>query len=159
MRKPFRQKNYKKSWKRLKILKRNLKKKRVIDRSFSDQLQKEAPSFCILPPKPPHVIGCRAHEVDEIIAQKLGELKKSSDNGLRYLYISGNPGSGKSQLAGLVAKRFWPSQRKAQCFFICDDVKCCNAKFTTRVIRFICSPGEMPRRFSYKNSRFRGWWH
>ena len=92
---------------KVKDLKKELKEKEGHRQVLADQLQKEAPSFCILPPKPPHVIGCRAHEVDEIIAQKLGELKKSSDNGLRYLYISGNPGSGKSQLAGLVAKRFY----------------------------------------------------
>ena len=86
-------------------LKQELTEKEDQRQVLADQLQKEAPSFCILPPKPLHVIGCRAHEVHEI-DQKMRELKESSDE-LSYLYISGNPGSGKSQLAGLVAKRFY----------------------------------------------------
>ena len=73
---------------------------------LEDQLQNEAPSFCVLPPKPSHEIGGREREVAKIV-QQLRELNESSDNRLSYLYISGNPGSGKSQLAGLVAERFF----------------------------------------------------
>ena len=73
---------------------------------LADQLQKEAPSFCILPPKPTHEIESRENEVAQI-AHQLRELKKANENRLSYLYISGNPGSGKSQLAGLVAERFF----------------------------------------------------
>ncbi|CAH3168692.1 unnamed protein product [Porites evermanni] len=71
---------------------------------LEDQLQKEMPSFCILPPKPTHEIESRESEVTQI-AHQLRELKKANENRLSYLYISGNPGSGKSQLAGLVAKQ------------------------------------------------------
>ncbi|CAH3177319.1 unnamed protein product, partial [Porites lobata] len=73
---------------------------------LEDQLQNEAPSFCVLSPKPSHEIGGREREVAKIV-QQLRELNDSSDNRLSYLYISGNPGSGKSQLAGLVAERFF----------------------------------------------------
>ncbi|CAH3019900.1 unnamed protein product [Porites evermanni] len=73
---------------------------------LEDQLQNEAPSFCVLPPKPSHEIGGRESEVAKIV-QQLRELNESSGNRLSYLYISGNPGSGKSQLAGLVAERFF----------------------------------------------------
>ena len=88
-----------------KILKKvdNLKKEVQV---LEDQLQKETPSFCILPPKPSHDIGGRDREVSQT-AQELRELKESNDSQLSFLYISGNPGSGKSQLAGLVAKRFF----------------------------------------------------
>ena len=88
-----------------KILKNvdNLKKEVQV---LEDQLQKETPSFCILPPKPSHDIGGRDREVSKTV-QELRELKESNDNRLSFLYISGNPGSGKSQLAGLVAKRFF----------------------------------------------------
>ena len=78
---------------------------------LEDQLQREAPSFCILPPKPSHDIEGRDREVAKI-EQQLKELKESSDNRLSYLYISGNPGSGKSQLAGLVAKKFFHEARE-----------------------------------------------
>ena len=88
-----------------KILKKvdNLKKEVQV---LEDQLQKETPSFCILPPKPSHDIAGRDRDVSKT-AQELRELKESNNNRLSFLYISGNPGSGKSQLAGLVAKRFF----------------------------------------------------
>ena len=70
------------------------------------QLRKEISSFCVLPPKPSHEVADRDCEVAEI-AKQLKELKKANENRLSYLYISGNRGSGKSQLAGLVAKRFF----------------------------------------------------
>ena len=78
---------------------------------LADQLHKEVPLFCILPPKPAHDIGSRDREVAKI-AQQLKELKKANYNRLSYSYISGNPGSGKSQLAGLVAQRFFHDQVK-----------------------------------------------
>ena len=70
------------------------------------QLHKEISSFCVLPPKPSHEVEDRDCEVAEI-AKQLKTLKEANENRLSYLYISGNPGSGKSQLAGLVAKRFF----------------------------------------------------
>ena len=69
------------------------------------QLHKEISSFCVLPPKPSHEVADRDCEVAEI-AKQLKKLKKANENRLSYLYISGNPGSGKSQLAGLIAKRY-----------------------------------------------------
>ena len=90
---------------------KNLQEKENQRQVLADQLQKEVPSFCILPPKPAHDIGSRDREVAKI-AQQLKELKKANYNRLSYSYISGNPGSGKSQLAGLVAQRFFHEQVK-----------------------------------------------
>ena len=73
---------------------------------LEDQLRNEVSSFCILPPKPSHDVAGRDNEVTKI-TQQLKELKEGNKSRLSYLYISGNPGSGKSQLAGLVAKRFF----------------------------------------------------
>ena len=87
-------------------LKQDVQEKESQRQVLEDQLQNEAPSFCVLPPKPSHEIGGRESEVAKIV-QQLRELNESSDNRLSYLYISGNPGSGKSQLAGLVAQRFF----------------------------------------------------
>ena len=87
-------------------LKQEVQEKETQRQVLEDQLQNEAPSFCVLPPKPSHEIGGRESEVAKIV-QQLRELNESSDNRLSYLYISGNPGSGKSQLAGLVAERFF----------------------------------------------------
>ena len=91
--------------------KKDLQEKENQRQVLADQLQKEVPSFCILPPKPAHDIGSRDREVAKI-AQQLKELKKANYNRLSYSYISGNPGSGKSQLAGLVAQRFFHEQVK-----------------------------------------------
>ena len=87
-------------------LKQEVQEKESQRQVLEDQLQNEAPSFCVLPPKPSHEIGGREIEVAKIV-QQLRELNESSDNRMSYLYISGNPGSGKSQLASLVAERFF----------------------------------------------------
>ena len=71
-----------------------------------DQLLNEVSPFCILPSKPSHDVACRDNDVARI-TQQLKELKEANKSRLSYLYISGNPGSGKSQLAGLIAKRFF----------------------------------------------------
>ena len=95
--------------KRVDDLKQEVQEKEDERQVLEDQLQKETPSFCILPPKPSHDIDGREREVSEI-AQQLRELKGSSDNNLSCLYISGNPRSGKSQLAGLAAKRYFDNK-------------------------------------------------
>ena len=87
-------------------LKQELRQEKQQRKVLEDQLEKEISPFCILPPKPSHDVTGRNREVIEI-TERLKELKEANKNELSYLYISGNPGSGKSQLAGLVAKRFF----------------------------------------------------
>ncbi|KAL9967486.1 hypothetical protein ACROYT_G025715, partial [Oculina patagonica] len=86
------------------------KEKQVLE----DQLQNDMSPFCILPPKPSHNIAGRSNEV-AYITKHLKKLKQANENKLSYLYISGNPGSGKSQLAGLVAKRFFDDIQEDSC--------------------------------------------
>ena len=95
-------------------LKQEVQEKESQRQVLEVQLQNKAPSFCVLPPKPSHEIGGRESEVAKIV-QQLRELNESSDNRLSYLYISGNPGSGKSQLAGLVAERFFDDLKERPC--------------------------------------------
>ena len=47
------------------------------------------------------------------IAQELKQLRETNERRLSYLYISGNSGSGKSQLAGLVAEQIFKESRDA----------------------------------------------
>ena len=83
-------------------------RKRLVSRGHSlDKL----PSFCILPPKPSHDIAGRDCEVAEIL-QQLKDLKSANESRLSFLYMSGNTGSGKSQLASLVAQRFFDEDKK-----------------------------------------------
>ena len=79
---------------------------------LEDQLQSETTPFCILPPKPSHDIAARNDEVANI-TQELKQLKETNESRLSYLYISGNPGSGKSQLAGLVAEEIFKDSTDA----------------------------------------------
>ena len=81
---------------------------------LEDQLRNEFSPFCILPPKPSHDVAGRDDEVTKI-TQQLKELKEGNKSRLSCLYISGNPGSGKSQLAGLVAKRFFEEVADTSC--------------------------------------------
>ncbi|XP_044175406.1 uncharacterized protein LOC122958552 [Acropora millepora] len=79
---------------------------------LEDQLQSETTPFCILPPKPSHDIAARNGEVANI-TQVLKQLKETNESRLSYFYISGNPGSGKSQLAGLVAEQIFKQSTDA----------------------------------------------
>ena len=81
---------------------------------LEDQLSCNISPFCVLPPKPSHDVAGRDREVAEI-TQQLKELKRANESNVSYLYISGNPGSGKSQLAGLVAKRFFNEVKDLPC--------------------------------------------
>ena len=75
---------------------------------LEDQLQKEAPSFCLLPPAPSHNIIQRDSEVSDS-KQLLHEMKEANDAYLSALYLSGNLGSGKSQLARQVGIKWYNS--------------------------------------------------
>ena len=87
-------------------LKQELQEKERERQVLEDQLNNDISPFCVLPPKPSHDVTSRDREVAEIM-QQLRELKTANKDRLSYLYISENPGSGKSQLAGLVAERFY----------------------------------------------------
>ena len=100
--------------KKLQEKKKELQEKEEERQVLEDQLHNETFSFCILPPKPSHDIASRDSEVVEII-QQLKQLKNNNENKLSYLYISGNPGSGKSQLAGLVAEHFFKEGKEIPC--------------------------------------------
>ena len=81
----------------------NIEKQRKL---LEEQLHRNVEPFCVLPPRPPHLIASRGREVAKI-TQKLQNLKKADPDSLSYCYVSGNPGSGKSQLAGLVVENFY----------------------------------------------------
>ena len=86
----------------------NTEEKRKV---LEEQLHRNVEPFCVLPPRPPHLIASRGSEVSKI-TQKLQNLKKADPNSLSYCYVSGNPGSGKSQLAGLVVENFYKNVMK-----------------------------------------------
>ena len=94
---------------------KELQQKEQQRKTLEEQLNSEASSFCILPPKPSHDVANRDSDVCKIIEQ-LKALKKST--GLSYLYLSGNPGSGKSQMASLAAERFFCEESISTASFV-----------------------------------------
>nr|XP_058952731.1 uncharacterized protein LOC131780124 [Pocillopora verrucosa] len=92
---------------------KELQQKEEQRQTLEEQLNSEASSFCILPPKPSHDVANRDSDVSKIIEQ-LKALKNST--GLSYLYLSGNPGSGKSQIASLVANNFFDEVKGSTSF-------------------------------------------
>jgi len=59
-----------------------------------------------LPTKPSHAIQQRLREVT-MIPKQMEELKKSNDGEITTIYLSGNPGCGKSQIARMVGEAFY----------------------------------------------------
>ena len=95
-------------------LRQELQEKEEQRQALEDQLHRDTSSFCILPPKPSHDVASRDSEVAKIM-QQLKQLKSINENKLSSLYISGNPGCGKSQLAGLVAELFFDEVKEIPC--------------------------------------------
>ena len=62
-------------------------------------------SFRILPVRPIHLVANRSRTVSARL-EELRNLSIRNNRSLTYLYISGNPGSGKSQLARLVGQKY-----------------------------------------------------
>ncbi|XP_028408184.1 uncharacterized protein LOC114530767 [Dendronephthya gigantea] len=60
-------------------------------------------SFQVLPPKPTHEVVHRSELIHDIKSD-LEKLHQDNENKLTYFFISGNPGSGKSQLARQVCE-------------------------------------------------------
>jgi tetratricopeptide (TPR) repeat protein/predicted PolB exonuclease-like 3'-5' exonuclease len=61
--------------------------------------------FQVLPTRPIHLVANRSQTVNSIL-EELHNLSIRNKRSLTYLYLSGNPGSGKSQLARLVGQRY-----------------------------------------------------
>ena len=70
-------------------------------------------SFKVLPSHPTHEVIYRTATASAII-DDLENLKKKNNEELTFFYISGNPGSGKSQLASQIGKSLYEEKMKKQ---------------------------------------------
>ena len=73
---------------------------------LEEEIQGKPKSFVVLPPKPSHKVIERKAEVENIM-QMFSDLQKNNEAGsIVTVYVSGNPGCGKSQTARQVGKMF-----------------------------------------------------
>ena len=77
-------------------------------RVLEEELQATPESFKCLPPKPSHEVNERKSKVDEIMQMfKRENLEKNDDGSIVTVYLHGNPGCGKSQIAREMGRKFY----------------------------------------------------
>ena len=79
------------------------------NKSLTQEISVKLQSFCILASHPPHVIIRRSHDIERI-TKKMEELYSGSSGAVSTVYLSGNPGCGKSQLAREIGQQFFSEQ-------------------------------------------------
>ena len=77
--------------------------------SLTQEISVELQPFCILASRPPHDIIIRSHDIERI-TNKMEELNNGSSGAVSTVYLSGNPGCGKSQLAREIGQQFFSEQ-------------------------------------------------
>ena len=83
-------------------------------RVLEDEIQGKPKSFNVLPPQPSHKVVERKMEVEDIM-EKFTDLQNGNeDASIVTVYLSGNPGCGKSQIAREVGERFF-EREDAKC--------------------------------------------
>ena len=73
---------------------------------LTQEINSKVESFCNLTFKPSHQIISRSNDVIRIMA-KMQELDDGSNGAVSTIYLSGNPGCGKTQLARQIGKEFF----------------------------------------------------
>ena len=79
------------------------------NKSLTQEISAKLQSFCILASRPPHVVIRRSHDIERI-TKKMEELYNGSSGAVSTVYLSGNPGCGKSQLAREIGQQFFSKQ-------------------------------------------------
>ena len=77
--------------------------------SLTQEISVELQPFYILASCPPHDTIRRSHDIERI-TNEMQELYKSSSGAVSTVYLSGNPGCGKSQLAREIGQQFFSEQ-------------------------------------------------
>ena len=74
--------------------------------SLLEEMNAAVEPFCLLSFKPPHEIIRRSRDIEKIM-EKMQELCKGSNGTVSTIYLSGVPGSGKTQLARQLGENFY----------------------------------------------------
>ncbi|XP_020907621.1 uncharacterized protein LOC110245670, partial [Exaiptasia diaphana] len=91
----------------------------AIKKELDDEKKRNAEPipFCVLPPKSFHDQITREHEVQDI-SKKMKELSNRKMGETTTVYLSGNPGCGKSVLAGQIGDQYFDSDDTKQPAFV-----------------------------------------
>ena len=87
-------------------LEKRLKEEQERSRVLEEELNAETKSCCVLPSKPSHETISRPNEVRQVM-EKMKTLREKNKNQVTTIYLSGNPGCGKSQMAREIGERFY----------------------------------------------------
>lgn len=97
-------------------------------RVLEDEIQGKPKSFSVLPLQPSHEVVERKMEVEDIM-QKFTDLQNTNeDASIVTVYVSGNPGCGKSQIAREVGKQFFEREAAKGDHDSCTLVMTLNAE-------------------------------
>ena len=76
------------------------------NKTLTHEINSKLEPFCILASKPPHELIRRSSDIKRI-SNKMQELRRGSRGAVSTIYLSGNPGCGKSQLARQLGCEFF----------------------------------------------------
>ncbi|CAH3174978.1 unnamed protein product, partial [Porites lobata] len=79
------------------------------NKALTQEINAKLQPFCFLTSRPPHDIIRRSHDIERI-TNKMEELYSGANGSVSTVYLSGNPGCGKSQLAREIGKQFFPKR-------------------------------------------------
>ncbi|XP_078345549.1 uncharacterized protein LOC144631051 [Oculina patagonica] len=79
---------------------------------LTQEINSKVDSFCSLTFKPSHEIIRRSNDVTRILT-KMQELQDGSNGAVSTIYLSGNPGCGKSQIARQIGEEFFRKRSRA----------------------------------------------
>lgn len=75
-------------------------------KALTEEIESKVKPFCILPCEPAHEVIRRSNDITRL-KKKMKDLEDGSHQVVSTIYISGTPGSGKSQLARQVRQEFF----------------------------------------------------
>ena len=76
------------------------------NKALTKEMTAKLQPFCFLASTPPHDIIRRSHDIERI-TEIMKELSSGSNGGVSTVYLSGNPGCGKSQIAREIGQQFF----------------------------------------------------
>ena len=83
------------------------------NKALAQELSSKLESFCFLTLKPPHEVMRCSSDIERI-TNKMQELHNGASGAVSTIYLSGNPGCGKSQLARQLGNEFFSKRSDAE---------------------------------------------